>query len=75
MPITSNFDQDTKRQFVERLSFALATDDDFGVDSMRYITDGASEHVRIRFRNGITKSLNVTGYSCRGIMSTISKRV
>jgi hypothetical protein len=75
MPITSNFDQDTKRQFVERLSFALTTDDDFGVDSMKYFTGGASESVRIRFKNGITKSLNVTGYSCRGILSIISKRV
>ncbi len=75
MSIPPSYDQDTKRQFVERLSFALKADDDFGVDSMKYFCDGASEHVRIRFRNGITKSLNVTGYSCRGIMSTISKRV
>ena len=75
MPITSNFDQDTKRQFVERLSFALTTDDDFGVDSMRYITDGASESVRIRFKNGITKSVNVTGFSTRGIWADLIRRV
>lgn len=75
MPITSNFDQDTKRQFVERLSFALTTDDDFGVDSMRYITDGASESVRIRFKNGITKNVNVTGFSTRGIWADLLKRV
>lgn len=75
MPITSNFDQDTKRQFVERLSFALKADDRFGLHSLTYRVDGSEETVRIRYKNGYTKSVNVTGDSCRGIWADLLKRV
>ena len=75
MSIPPSYDQDIKRQFVERIGFALKTDDDFGVESMRYITDGAGESVRIRFKNGITKNVNVTGFSNRGIWADLIRRV
>ena len=75
MSIPASYDQNIKRLFVERMSFALKTDDDFGVDSMAYFTDGASESVRIRFKNGITKNVNVTGFSTRGIWADLLRRV
>ncbi len=66
-------DQQIKRVFVERLSFALQVDDRLNVRKIEYKV--LPERVEITYRNGYTKCVNVDGDSCRAIGQDVLKRV
>lgn len=58
-----NAEQEYKREYVNRLSFAVAFDDRMDVRQLSYRIDGPREFVDITYRNGWLKRVNVTGDS------------
>lgn len=66
-------EQQIKREFVQRLSFAFQVDDRVRVRKMEYRV--YPERVEITFRNGYTVSVNVEGDSCKAICADVLKHV
>lgn len=68
-----NETQQTKRTFVERLSFAVQADDRMDVKRLEYKI--LPERVEITYRNGYQKSVNVEGDSCKAIAEDVLRRI
>ena len=66
-------EQQIKRTFVERLSYAVQVDDRMDVRKLEYKI--LPERVEITYRNGWTKSVNVEGDSCKAIAEDVFQRV
>ena len=66
-------EQQIKRTFVERLSYAVQVDDRMDVRKLEYKI--LPERVEITYRNGWTKSVNVEGDSCKAIAKDVFQRV
>lgn len=70
-----NAEQTIKREFVNRLSFAVTMDDRMDVRNLRYRIDGTREFVDVTYRNGYTKRVNVTGDSCKALAMDVLKAI
>ena len=68
-----NAEQQIKRTFVERLSWAVQVDDRMDVRKLEYKM--FPERVEITYRNGWTRSVNVEGNSCKAIAEDVFRRI
>lgn len=66
-------EQQIKRTFVERLSYAVQVDDRLDVRKLEYKI--LPERVEITYRNGWKKSVNVESDSCKAIAEDVFRRI
>ena len=67
--------QQEKCVWVNGYLSACLANTNLDVRRVRYTVDGAEERVTVIFDNGYTKSVNVTGDSCKAILADVLKVV